>query len=30
LKKLNEMGKAVVYVTHDLELAEKADRWIKL
>lgn len=30
LKKLNDMGKAVVYVTHDLELAEKADRWIKL
>jgi len=30
LKKLNEMGKAVVYVTHDLELAEKADRWVKL
>ena len=30
LKKLNEMGKAVVYVTHDLSLAEKADRWIKL
>lgn len=21
---------AVVYVTHDLELAKKADRWIKL
>jgi len=30
LKKLNEMGKAVIYVTHDLGLAEKADRWIKL
>jgi len=30
LKKLNGMGKAVVYVTHDLELAEQADRWIKL
>ena len=30
LRKLNEMGKAVVYVTHDLELAEKANRWIKL
>ena len=30
LKKLNEAGKAIVYVTHDLELAEKADRWIKL
>ena len=30
LKKLNEMGKAVVYVTHDLELAKKADRWIEL
>ena len=30
LRKLNEMGKAVVYVTHDLELAEKADRRIKL
>ena len=24
------MGKAVVYVTHDLELAEKADKWVKL
>ena len=30
LQKLNEMSKAVVYVTHDLELARKADRWIKL
>ena len=30
LKKLNDMGKAVVYVTHDLELAEKAQRWVKL
>lgn len=30
LKNLNEMGKAVVYVTHDLELAEQADRWIRL
>ena len=30
LKKLNEMGKAVIYVTHDVELAEKADKWIKL
>lgn len=30
LKKLNELVKAVVYVTHDLELAEKADRWVKL
>ena len=30
LKKLNEMEKAVVFVTHDLELAEKADRWIQL
>ena len=30
LKKLNALGKAVVYVTHDLELAEKADRWVKL
>jgi len=30
LKKLNQMGKAVVYVTHDLELAEMADMWIKL
>jgi len=30
LKKLNEMGKAVVYVTHDLELAERADKWVKL
>ena len=30
LKKLNAMGKAVVYVTHDLALAERADRWIKL
>ena len=30
LQKLNEMGKAVVYVTHDLELAERANRWIKL
>ena len=30
LKNLNNMGKAIVYVTHDLELAEKADRWIKL
>lgn len=30
LKRLNDMGKAVVYVTHDLELAEKADRWVKL
>jgi len=30
LKKLNDMRKAVIYVTHDLALAEKADRWIKL
>ena len=30
LKKLNGMGKAIVYVTHDLELAEKANKWIKL
>jgi len=30
LKKLNEMGRAVVYVTHDLELAEMASRWITL
>jgi len=30
LKTLNEMGKAIVYVTHDLELAEKANRWIQL
>jgi putative ABC transport system ATP-binding protein len=30
LKQLNEMGKAVVYVTHDLDLAERADQWIKL
>ena len=30
LKKLNDMGKAVVYVTHDLELAARADRWVKL
>ena len=30
LKKLNEMGKAVVFVTHDMELAQKADRHIRL
>lgn len=30
LKKLNEMGKAVVYVTHDLELAHQARRHISL
>ena len=30
LQKLNEMGKAVVYVTHDIELAERANQWIKL
>lgn len=30
LKKLNAQGKAVIFVTHDLELAEKASRWIKL
>ena len=30
LKKLNEMGKAVVFVTHDVELAEKARQWVKL
>jgi len=30
LKKLNEAGKAVVFVTHDLELAEKANNWVKL
>ena len=30
LKKLNEMGKAVVYVTHDLELAHQAKRHISL
>ena len=30
LKKLMEMGKAVVYVTHDLELAGKAERWVRL
>ena len=30
LVKLNEMGKAVVFVTHDLILAKKAKVWIKL
>jgi len=30
LKKLNEMDKAVVYVTHDLNLANHAYNWIKL
>ena len=30
LEKLNEMGKAVVYVTHDLELAQQAQRHISL
>ena len=30
LKKLNEMGKTVIYVTHDLELARQTDKWIKL
>lgn len=30
LKKLNESGKAVVYVTHDLELAHQAKRHIIL
>lgn len=30
LQQLSEMGKAVVFVTHDLELAEKAQKWIKL
>jgi len=30
LKKLNDMGKAIIYVTHDTTLAEKSERWIKL
>lgn len=30
LVKLNEMGKAVVFVTHDPVLAKKAKMWIKL
>lgn len=30
LKQLREMGKSVVYVTHDLDLAKKADKWIQL
>jgi len=30
LKKLNEMGKAIIFVTHDLELAQKAQKIIKL
>ncbi len=30
LEKLNRSGKAVVFVTHDIELAEKANRWVKL
>ena len=30
LQKLNDMGKAVIYVTHDTTLAEKSERWIKL
>jgi len=30
LKKLNEEGKAVIFVTHDLELANQADHVVKL
>lgn len=30
LKRLSEMGKAVVYVTHDLELAKEAHKWVEL
>lgn len=30
LKKLNQTGKAVIYVTHDLELAKDTPHWIKL
>jgi len=30
LERLNEMGKAIIYVTHDLELAKKAHKWINL
>jgi len=30
LKKLNAQGKAVIFVTHDLELAQKAPIWINL
>ncbi|MCL1949371.1 MAG: ATP-binding cassette domain-containing protein [Turicibacter sp.] len=30
LKKMSDMGKAVVFVTHDLELAQKSTRWIEL
>jgi len=30
LKELNELGRTVIYVTHDLELANKADRQIQI
>ncbi|HAT4786859.1 TPA: ABC transporter ATP-binding protein, partial [Clostridioides difficile] len=30
LKNLNKNGKTIVFVTHDLELSEQADRVIKL
>lgn len=30
LQKLNEEGKAIVFVTHDVELAKQAPRWIQL
>lgn len=30
LRKLNEVGKAVIYVTHDMDLAGRADRHIRL
>ena len=30
LKELNELGRTVIYVTHDLELANKADRRIQI
>ncbi|HBF3458394.1 TPA: ABC transporter ATP-binding protein, partial [Clostridioides difficile] len=30
LKSLNKNGKTIVFVTHDLDLSEQADRVIKL